>query len=85
MSRDEIKDVLRAKGLDFKFSHLLMNAEADGVICSGAPRGNEHTYVLLAETVKPAPHITREKALALLAERYFTSHGPAKAEDMACQ
>jgi DNA glycosylase AlkZ-like len=61
--------------------HIMEHAELNGVICSGIMRRKEHTYTLLEKRVKKAKSITREEALAKLAERYFTSHGPATLED----
>ncbi|WP_316750653.1 winged helix DNA-binding domain-containing protein [Pedobacter gandavensis] len=58
-------------------SHFLLWAEVAGIICSGAHQNNKATYALLEERVpRPAP-LKREEALAKLAHRYFTSHGPA--------
>lgn len=66
---------------DFRPSLVLMHAELSQICCNGPMRGKEFTYALLNERVKvPAP-ITRDEALARLAERYFTSHGPATAAD----
>ena len=60
-----------------------MRAELDGVICSGALRGKQHTYALLDERAPHARSLEREEALAELARRYFTSHGPATLKDFA--
>jgi hypothetical protein len=55
-----------------------MQAELDGIICSGA---GKQTYALLEERVpKPKP-LAKEEALGKLAHRYFTSHGPATLPD----
>jgi len=62
---------------------LLMRAELDGFVCSGAARGNKQTYALLAERVPTAEALPREEALARLARRYFASHGPATGQDFA--
>lgn len=64
-----------------RLGHLMMHAELDGLLCSGARRGKQFTYALLEERVPPAPPLTREAALAALTQRYFTSHGPATAKD----
>ena len=64
-------------------THLVMRAELDGVVCSGQPKGNKQTYALLAERVPPTEVLSREEALARLARRYFTSHGPATVRDFA--
>jgi hypothetical protein len=60
-----------------------MHAELDGLICSGPRRGPVQTYALLEERVPPAPVRGRDEALAELAERYVTGHGPAQAIDLA--
>ena len=63
--------------------HLLWYASQVGVLCQGPPRGKEHTFTLLAEWV-PAPATPgREEALAIMALRYFRSHGPASEKDFA--
>ena len=59
------------------------NAELDAVICSGPRHGKQHTYVLLDERAPDARDLPRDEALAELARRYFTSHGPATATDFA--
>jgi Winged helix DNA-binding domain len=64
-----------------RLSHLMMHAELDGVICSGAMRGKQHTYALLEERVPPAKPLSREESLAELTRRYFSSHGPATVRD----
>ena len=60
-----------------------MHAELDALICSGARRGKQHTYALLDERAPDARDLPRDEALAELAGRYFTSHGPATARDFA--
>ena len=47
-----------------RLGHLMMHAELDGLLCSGARRGKQFTYALLEERVPPAPPFTREEALA---------------------
>ncbi len=61
---------------------ILMRAELDAIICSGALRGNQHTYALVADRV-PTATLDREPALAELARRFFTGHGPATIADLA--
>ena len=70
-----------ASGL--RLSYLVMHAELNALICSGPMRGKQHTYMLLEERVPPAPSLKRDEALAILAGRYFTSHGPASVHDFA--
>jgi hypothetical protein len=64
-----------------RLTYLMMHAELEGLICSGATRGKQHTYALLDERVAPAPALERDAALAELTRRYFTSHGPATVKD----
>ncbi len=68
------KDLLR-------LSHIMIRAELDGIICSGAKRGKQFTYALLAERAPQAKSLSHEEALAELARRYFISHGPATLKD----
>lgn len=66
-----------------RLGHLMMRAELDLVVCSGAVRGKQHTYALVDERVPHAKARSRDEALAALTRRYFTSHGPATAKDYA--
>ena len=62
---------------------LLAHLEVLGVVCSGVPRDGEHTYALFADRVPAPRRLDRDDALAELALRYFTSHGPATERDLA--
>ncbi len=62
-------------------SNLLMRAELDKIICSGRTKNKKQTYTLLGEWVPKMKSLNKEEALAKLAERYFTSHGPATLQD----
>jgi hypothetical protein len=66
-------------GLKLRF--LLLQAELDRVVCSGALRGKHHTFALVDDLVPPAPPISEDEALAELTRRYFCSHGPATLKD----
>jgi hypothetical protein len=68
---------------DNMMAHLLVNAELEGVICSGLIKGSEQTYTLLEEKVPNRKTLDREEALATLAKKYFLSHGPATLRDFA--
>jgi hypothetical protein len=63
--------------------HVLWWLAQEGLICCGPREGRQHTFVLLDEWVPAAPALTRDAALALLAERYFSHHGPATLADFA--
>jgi hypothetical protein len=66
-------------GLKLRF--LLLQAELDLVVCSGALRGTHQTFALVDELVPPAPTLPEDEALAELTRRYFSSHGPATLKD----
>src|SRR5262245_39393469 len=86
LTRTELARVLAGAGIPAagqRLGHLMGRAEIDGVICSGARRGNQATYALLDERAPAARPRGRDDALAELARRYFTSHGPALANDFA--
>ncbi|HEU5377769.1 MAG TPA: winged helix DNA-binding domain-containing protein [Ktedonobacteraceae bacterium] len=63
--------------------HLLWYMAQAGLICLGPMENKEQTFVLLDEWVPHARELSREEGLAALAERYFTSHGPATLQDFA--
>ncbi len=86
LTRPELVDELGKAGLatdEGRATFLVMRAELDGVVCSGLLKANKQTYALLDERVPPAEALSREEALARLARRYFTSHGPATVGDFA--
>jgi hypothetical protein len=62
-------------------SHLFVAAELDGLICSGVVKKGKLTYALLDERVPQTKVLNRDQALASLAKRYFSSHGPATLDD----
>jgi hypothetical protein len=66
-----------------RLSHILMQAELDGIICNGPRRGKKITYALLSERVPETEPISRAEAVLKLVSRYFTSHGPATLQDFA--
>ncbi len=83
-SREELVTGFDKAGLinkDNRAAHLLMLAELDGMICSGITRNNLHTYALLEERAPKVRYLSRDESLAELGRRYFTSHGPATADD----
>jgi hypothetical protein len=84
LTRQELKTVLKRAGIEAdsvqRLAHIVMQAELDGVVCSGPRRGTVFTYALFDERV-PSLTLSREEALAELTRRYFTSHGPAQIPD----
>ncbi len=63
--------------------HILWYTAQIGLICLGPLQDKEQTFVLLDEWAPGARELSREEALAELARRYFTSHGPATVHDFA--
>jgi hypothetical protein len=61
--------------------HILSHHAMTGLICYGSHLGKQPAFVLLDEWVPKSRGLDREEALAELAMRYFTSHGPATIED----
>jgi hypothetical protein len=84
LTRPELKAALaraRIQAEGPRLAFLIMRVELDAVICSGRRSGNQLTYALIDGRVPRAKPIDREAALAELAKRYFTSHGPATLND----
>lgn len=85
LTRAELAAALQRAGIvtdELRAALLLMHAELDGVVCSGARRGKQFTYALLEARVPPAPARTKEEALAELTTRYLLSRGPATMKDL---
>ena len=84
LTRDELVKEFENAGMatgDNRAAHLLLSAELDGLICSGASRGKLPTYALLDERVPSSKPFNRAEALGWLTMRYFLSHGPATLPD----
>src|SRR6185312_8980444 len=84
LTRRELAAALEQMGIStqgLRMTFLLHRAELEGVIASGARRGKQFTFALLNELVPVSRTLERDEALAELAHRYFTSHGPATLQD----
>jgi len=82
LARALTKARIRADGTE-RLARLMMHAELDGLICSGARRGKQFTYALLDERVSPTKELERDEALCELATRFFATRGPATVDDFA--
>ena len=85
--RREIATAFAAAGVPAsgeQVGHLLLIAELRAVICSGPPRGTEHTYVLVEETVPAGPFddLSDDDARRELTRRFVLGHGPASDRDL---
>lgn len=84
LTREEIgKELLKQKIVitNNRLSHIMMRAELDKLVCSGTLRGKKQTYALLDQRVSKPATYHKDEALAKLAQKYFTSHGPATIQD----
>ena len=70
---------IKADGL--RLGYIFMQAELEGIICSGPRKGKQFTYALLDERVPPTKPMRLQDSLAELSKRYFTSRGPATLQD----
>jgi len=86
LTRNAMYKVLEADGISTagqRGLHILWRLAQDGFICFGAREGKQQTFALLDEWAPRQSRMAREEALAELAGRYFTSHGPATLQDFA--
>ncbi len=84
LTRGELAGALAAAGMPFTggpLAYVIMRAELDGVLISGAMRGKRHTYALLDARVPAAPPGDRDEALARLSRAFFAARGPATVKD----
>lgn len=82
--KSDVDIALRERGVcmdDHRLSYHLRLAEFDGLICSGDLHPQKRTIALVSEKIGPRPLMDHDEALALMARKYFRSHGPATLED----
>jgi hypothetical protein len=83
-TRAELGQALTDQGLvskGLRLAYIVMNAELQGVICSGPMRGAQQTYALLDERARGVTDAAGDAAE--LARRFFLGHGPASVQDLA--
>src|SRR5215470_17975920 len=86
LTRAQLAGELRERGIvgsGQMLMILLAHAELGGLICSGAIAGGDHTHAPMSERLPAPRRLRRAEALAELALRYFTGHGPATERDLA--
>ncbi len=66
---------------DHRLSYHIRLAEYSGLLCSGDLFPMKHSYALAEKKLPQRTPLAKEEALALLARKYFRSHGPATLED----
>jgi hypothetical protein len=85
-TRPQMLDLLETAGISTagqRGYHILWYAAQNGLICIGPMQEKQQTFALLEDWAPDAKTLNRGEALALLAERYFSSHGPATLQDFA--
>jgi hypothetical protein len=84
LTREASYDVLAKGGISpegQRSYHILGYLAQKGVVCLGAREGRQQTFVLFDEWVADSRRLDRDEALAEIARRYFTGHGPATLQD----
>lgn len=84
LTRSAMYEVLERANIpttNYRGLHILCRLAQEGTLCFGAREGKQQTFALLDECVPGARTLEHEEALAELARRYFTSHGPATLQD----
>jgi hypothetical protein len=89
-TRAELAQALADRGLAserLRLAYIVMNAELEGLICSGPMRGAQQTYALLDERAPRASAADegggKTRDAAELAYRFMVGHGPASVQDFA--
>jgi hypothetical protein len=83
-TRSELADAFEAVGIEAtgsRLAYIVMHAELEAIVCSGAPRGKQHTYALVDERAPRKDIYDDDEALAELTRRFFTARGPATVQD----
>ncbi|MBI3482825.1 MAG: AlkZ family DNA glycosylase [Bacteroidetes bacterium] len=84
LTRSEIVAELKKKKIaadNLQATHIMFDAELNGIVCNGPMRGKQFTYALMDERIPSTKSLPKEEALAKLSLKYFTSHGPATIQD----
>lgn len=86
ITRSDLFTMLEQNGISVagqRGYHILSHAALNGLIVQTTADRNDPIFLLIDE-LSPAPkRLARDEALAALAKRYFTSHGPAALSDFA--
>jgi len=77
----EALEARRIRTANSRGLHILLCLAMEGTLCLAGRQGKQHTFALLDEWIPKSRSIDRDEALAELAQRYFSSHGPATLQD----
>ena len=86
LSRKSIFDILEKSKIEpsnQRGIHILWKLSQEGLTCFGSHEGKQPTFALLDEWIPVSKTLHRDEALAEIAIRYFSSHGPATLQDFA--
>ncbi|MEP6794490.1 MAG: winged helix DNA-binding domain-containing protein [Saprospiraceae bacterium] len=84
LTRNELREIFAKEKIntdDLRLTLIMMNAELEGLICSGPRKGKQFTYALLDEKTPATDHFKKEEALYKLTSLYFRTRGPATISD----
>ena len=85
-TRKQLVAALESKGIataGMRLGFILMHAEYDEVLISGAMQGKQHTYAAFDERVAAGPDYSQDDALAEMAKRFVATRSPVTAKDLA--
>ena len=85
LTRAQIGERLARAGLAAaggRLAHIMMNAELEGLVCSGPMRAAQHTYALCEERVN-GPQRDPDDPAAELWLRFVRGHGPTTLHDFS--
>ncbi|HEV2339224.1 MAG TPA: winged helix DNA-binding domain-containing protein [Patescibacteria group bacterium] len=74
-------DNARIPTRDLGLTYTILQAELDGIICSGPRVNKQFTYMILDKRVPKGNDMEHDEAVGELTKRYFQSHGPAQIQD----
>jgi hypothetical protein len=86
LTPDQLRERIAAAGVRTErqaLVHVLMRASLLGLAVRGPMVDGRHAYVLVRDWLGEPKPVDRDAALAELARRYLTGHGPASDRDLA--
>ncbi|MGC3991233.1 MAG: winged helix DNA-binding domain-containing protein [Chthoniobacteraceae bacterium] len=84
ITRPDLLELLEREGISTSGGrnyHIPFYLSMQRLICFGPREGKQQTFVLFDEWLPEARSLSRDEALAEVARRYFTGHGPATLKD----
>jgi hypothetical protein len=86
MTRNALSEALEKHNIKLdgrQMGHVMMNAESECLVTSGAREGKQFTYASFDSRAAHSKSLSKEDALHELASRYFHSRGPATLKDFS--